>query len=119
MYRLSIPAAPEDLATARVFYRTAADAGVGEAMQTLGSMAEGAEGIAQPDDAEAARWFQEAAAAEHPEGMADWAFCLEQGTQVSRVSLLAQETGRGYVQEIGRWEGWNVLLRTWVVGVLN
>ena len=85
MYRLGIPAAPEDPATARVYYRMAAEGGVGEAMQALGSMAEGSEGLAQADDAEAAKWFQQAAEAEHPEGMADWAFCLEQGLQVPRV----------------------------------
>ncbi|KAK9869063.1 hypothetical protein WJX84_000324 [Apatococcus fuscideae] len=91
MYRLGIPAAHEDPATARVFYRMAAEAGVGEAMQALGSMAEGGEGLAQPDEVDAAKWFQDAAAAEHPEGMADWGFCLEQGTHVPRDDVAARE----------------------------
>ncbi|KAK9819038.1 hypothetical protein WJX74_009045 [Apatococcus lobatus] len=91
MYRLGIPAAPEDPATARVYYRMAAEGGVGEAMQALGSMAEGSEGMQQADDAEAAWWFQQAAEAEHPEGMADWAFCLEQGSHVPRDDVAAME----------------------------
>ena len=75
---------------AAVWFRRAADKGLGAAMSDLAYKYETGEGVAR-DQREAARWFERAAASGHPSGMRNYALVLDKGEAVGRNAKQSAE----------------------------
>lgn len=94
MWRIGVTysgsAIKKDDRQAVVWFRRAADKGLGAAMSDLAYKYETGEGVAR-DQREAARWFERAAASGHPGGMRNFALVLDKGEAVGRNAKQSAE----------------------------